>query len=60
MLSIRGVSDKPCFICNTREKTVDVAFGDKTFRGVLCLNHVHEKLKTDVPRPAAQSTNKPG
>lgn len=51
MLSIRGISDKPCFICNAREKTVDVSFGDKTFRGVLCLAHVYDKLKPEGARP---------
>lgn len=60
MLSIKCVSDRPCFICNGREKTVEVSFGDRSFRGILCLNHVHEKLKADSPRAAGPSNAKPG
>jgi hypothetical protein len=59
MLSIRGVSDKPCFICNAREKTVDVAFGDKTFRGVLCLTHVYDKLKPESGKTQEKPSGKP-
>jgi hypothetical protein len=58
MLTIKCVSDKPCFICNSREKTVDVSFGDKTFRGVLCLTHVYEKLKPEGTKPAGPSNGK--
>lgn len=54
MLTIKSLSDQPCFICRSREKTVEVAFANKTFRGVLCMTHVHEKLKPEVPN-AAQS-----
>ncbi len=59
MLTIKCASDKPCFICNAREKTVEVAFGDKTFRGVLCLTHVYDKLKSEVPRVAGPTSGKP-
>lgn len=45
MLNIKGPSDKPCFICQSKEKTAEVQFADKTFRGVLCMTHVYEKLK---------------
>jgi hypothetical protein len=45
MLTIREVSDKRCFICGTTERTVVVQFGDKSFRGVLCLKHVWDKLR---------------
>ena len=48
MLTIKGVSDCPCFICGSRQKTVEVAFADKTFKGVLCLEHVHSKLMPEV------------
>jgi hypothetical protein len=58
MLSIKSASTKPCFICGSREKTVEVTFADKTFRGVLCLNHIHEKLK-EVPHVASQPSGKP-
>lgn len=52
MLTIKSLSDQPCFICRSREETVEVAFADKTFRGVLCMAHVHEKLKPEVPHVA--------
>lgn len=45
MLTIREVSEKPCFICGKTERTVVVQFADKSFRGVLCLNHVWQKLQ---------------
>ena len=47
MLTIRAVSDKPCFICGSKEKTAEVSFSDKTFRGVLCMTHVYEKIKAE-------------
>lgn len=51
MLTIKGLSDKPCFICNKTELCVELMFDDKTFRGVLCLSHMHQKLKSkEVPR----------
>lgn len=54
MLTIKNLSDQPCFICRGREKTVEVAFADKTFRGVLCMTHVYEKLKPEVPNVASE------
>lgn len=54
MLTIKSLSDQPCFICRSREKTVDVAFADKTFRGVLCMTHVYEKLKPEVPHAQSE------
>lgn len=45
MLTIRESSEKPCFICGSKEKTAEVSFSDKTFRGVLCLTHIYEKVK---------------
>jgi hypothetical protein len=59
MLTIKGLSDQPCFICRSKEKTVEVAFADKTFRGVLCIPHVYDKLKPEVPH-AAQSERRSG
>ena len=47
MVTILGRSDKPCFICGTREKTVELKFRDKSFAGTLCLEHMHEKLKAE-------------
>lgn len=54
MLTIKCPSDQPCFICRSRDKTVEVAFADKTFRGVLCLAHVYEKLKPEVPNAQSE------
>ena len=54
MLTVKGLSDQPCFICRSRDKTVEVAFADKTFRGVLCLAHVYEKLKPEVPNAQSE------
>ena len=55
MLTIKALSDKRCFICGSAEKTADVQFSDKTFKGVLCLQHIYEKLKPEVPRAAGQT-----
>lgn len=48
MLTIKCVSDKPCFICNRREDTAEVQFADKTFRGVLCMTHIFDKLRKEA------------
>ena len=55
MVTIKAKSEKKCFICNSAEKTADVQFADKSFRGVLCLSHIYEKLKTEkeVTKPKA-------
>lgn len=58
MLTIKAKSEKKCFICGSAEKTVDVQFADKSFRGVLCLTHVHEKLKPEVNRAAGGGSGK--
>lgn len=50
MIQLLGPSDKSCFVCSSKEKTAEVKFKDGTFRGVLCLTHVHEKLKSEVKR----------
>jgi hypothetical protein len=59
MLTVKGLSDQPCFICRSRDKTVEVAFADKTFRGVLCLSHVFEKLAPEVPHVAQGERRSP-
>lgn len=43
MLIIKEPSEKPCFICNSKEETRVVKFEDKTFSGVLCMKHIAEK-----------------
>ena len=47
MVTIKQTADQKCFICSTKEETVDVSFADKTFRGVLCMKHVYEKVKAN-------------
>lgn len=60
MLTIKCASDKPCFICASKEKTAEVVFADKTFRGVLCIEHVYKKLQgKEVAGVAGQSGSKP-
>jgi hypothetical protein len=59
MLMIKGPSDKPCFICQSKEKTAEVQFADKTFRGVLCMAHVYEKLKFESKAASAPPSAKP-
>jgi hypothetical protein len=59
VLTIKCASDKPCFICGSKDKTTEVVFADKTFRGVLCLAHVYDKLKPEVPRVARPTSGKP-
>jgi hypothetical protein len=58
VLVIKSLSDKRCFICGSAEKTADVQFADKTFKGVLCLLHIYEKLKPEVPRAAGQASGR--
>ena len=45
MVTIKQATEQKCFICSTKEQTVEVSFADKTFRGVLCMKHVYEKVK---------------
>jgi len=52
MVTIKGASAKPCFVCGKKERTVEVRFADGSFRGVLCLEDIYKKLP--VP-PTAES-----
>ena len=45
MLTIKGPSEKPCFICGSKTKTAEVQFADKTFRGVLCMDDIYKKVQ---------------
>ncbi len=47
MVTIKQATDQKCFICSTKEETVEVSFADKTFRGVLCMKHVYEKVRVN-------------
>lgn len=44
MLTIIDRSTKPCFVCGTTKKTVQVKFKDKTFSGVLCMEHMYDRM----------------
>lgn len=60
MLTIKCMSEKPCFICGNTQKTAEVVFADKTFRGVLCIEHIYKKLQgKEVASAAGQSGGKP-
>jgi hypothetical protein len=55
MLTILGLTDKPCFICQKREGAAEVKFKDGTFTGVLCKEHCWERL--DRPEKRAAGSN---
>ncbi len=38
-------STKPCFLCGTTEHTVEARFKDGTFRGVLCKDHLFDRME---------------
>lgn len=38
------ISDKPCFVCKSTEKTIWTKLKDGTFQGVVCLKHFHALL----------------
>ena len=43
MVTIRGTSAKPCFLCG--QPGAEVRFHDGTFSGALCKDHLWERLK---------------
>ena len=56
MVTIVRLSEKPCFLCNSKEDTAEVRFKDRTFSGVVCKQHLFELMKKRVqsgakPRP---------
>jgi hypothetical protein len=59
MLTILGLTDKPCFICQKREGTAEVKFKDGTFTGVLCKEHCWERLHRPDQKPAGSNTPRP-
>ena len=59
MLTIKSASDRPCFICSSKEKTADVSFADKSFRGVLCLTHIYAKLSQKETDGAESAGRRP-
>ena len=60
MLTVKALSSQKCFICGSTDKTVEVQFSDKTFRGVLCMNHVYEKLKQEQGESQSQAKTSSG
>lgn len=45
MITILSKSDRPCFLCGTRERTVNVKFKDGSFAGTLCMDHLYERIE---------------
>ncbi len=46
------ISEKPCFMCQKTDKTVEVKLRDGTFSGVLCLDHQYQVLsRTNGKKP---------
>jgi hypothetical protein len=53
MVTIVRLADKACFLCASKEDTVEVRFKDRTFSGVVCKEHLFQLLKRrprDVPK----------
>jgi hypothetical protein len=44
MLTVLGLSERPCFICGEKDGAAEVRFKDGTFAGVLCMRHAWERL----------------
>lgn len=56
MITLKSPSDKPCFICGSKEDAAIVKFADGSFSGTLCKKHVYEKLgkeKKSAEAPAS-------
>ena len=44
-------SSKPCFLCGRKEKTVEVKLKNGSFSGVLCLEHLYDRLEGKPKNP---------
>ena len=44
MVTIK-LSDKPCFLCGKNTHVVEAKFKDGTFSGVLCKDHLFERME---------------
>jgi hypothetical protein len=51
-------SAKPCFLCRSKEKTVEVKLKDDTFSGVLCLEHLYKYLEEKPKKPNKNDSGK--
>ena len=60
MLTILGLSDKACFICQKRDGTAEVRFKDGTFSGVLCMTHTWERLRKPEPKSKTETKKAAG
>ena len=45
-------SDKPCFWCGTTTHVVEAKFKDGTFTGVLCKEHLFERIEAKLRQAA--------
>jgi hypothetical protein len=45
VVTIVRLTDKPCFLCNSRKDTAEVRFKDRTFAGVVCKDHLFQLLQ---------------
>ena len=45
-------SQKPCFLCGTTRQTVEARFKDGTFSGVLCKDHLFERMEAKLGQAA--------
>lgn len=52
MITIK-LSDKPCFLCGGTRHVVEARFKDGTFTGVLCKEHLFERMEAKYRQTAA-------
>ncbi len=45
-------SDKPCFLCGLTAHVVEAKFKDGTFTGVLCKEHLFERIEAKLRQAA--------
>jgi len=55
MVTIVRLTDKACFLCASKEDTVEVRFKDRTFSGVVCKEHLFQLLKRRGPDAARRA-----
>ncbi len=59
MVTIVRLSDKPCFLCNSRKDTAEVRFKDRTFSGVVCKEHLFQLLQKRTGAADVSKVQKP-
>lgn len=56
MLTILELTEKPCFLCGSKDKTVIATFAGRSFKRALCVAFIYDKLKVEVKNgPPAKS-----